>query len=402
MTINDLTPEQLEKLEEYRGIIESTYIDKELNREATVEYIEFMYKLCKLEKPTVLIAHNPKEFKIMFELVEKDSSQIDKIFDLKKSDNPEATDREIDYEEYLRGFDITTNVDIEKAIEESKSRSHYVWLISSYAKGFLTYHHFANKVMGIKTEHEKELNHLYDLSIKADLGRCFFEEKYVICLKSPDRLYFNEDSQLHSVEQAAIQYNNQPGYYYINGINLKEEVFKGIRNKSFTTEEFFKIQNEEVKSACIAMMQELYGEEGVFNFFRSNLTEVDTYVDKKEEKYLEGTTRSMNVGVYTLFKGEINDEPVAYVRCYCPSTDRMFFLGVESTHTKADDAIASLLLIPNKLIGHVVDVARQGEVFSIVLSEKGNKIAKSLKEEDYNNRSCLSGREYFEKMTYEY
>ena len=50
------------------------------------------------------------------------------------------------------------------------------------------------------------------------------------------------------------------------------------------------------------MIQELKGDEGIVNFFRESLNEVDTYVDKKE-KYLQGTTGGMNIGVYTLFKG---------------------------------------------------------------------------------------------------
>ena len=30
--------------------------------------------------------------------------------------------------------------------------------------------------------------------------------------------------------------------------------------------------------------------------------EVDTFVHKKNEKYLEGTKKGMNIGVYTLFR----------------------------------------------------------------------------------------------------
>ena len=127
-------------------------------------------------------------------------------------------------------------------------------------------------------------------------------------------------------------------------------------------------------------------------------------VDKKSDEHLKGTTGGMNIGVYTLFKGEINDTDVAYIRCYCPSTDRMFFLGVESNHDSAKEAIASLYRVPKKLAGKVEYIQRQGERFSTVFNDEGMKMLKNgdLSKNDMQNVVTISGDEYFAKMKYEY
>src|SRR5690606_21550030 len=109
----------------------------------------------------------------------------------------------------------------------------------------------------------------------------------------------NDEKQLHNVNGPAVTWRDGWEQYFVSGRNLSPEVFQSIKEKKYTPEQFFKEGNEEEKSAAIAMMQELYGDEHIVDFFRQHLKEVDSFVDKKEEKYLEGTTKGMNVGVYT-------------------------------------------------------------------------------------------------------
>lgn len=219
-------------------------------------------------------------------------------------------------------------------------------------------------------------------------------EKPMICLKN--------ENGLHCTTGKAIQWKNGYGQYYINGRNLSEKYFKSISDKTFKMEDFVNERNEEQKSTCIAFMQEKYGDEYLVDFFREHLKEVDTFVDKKDKKYLEGTTKGMNVGVYTLFKGKINNEKIAYVRCYCPSTDRMFFLGVDSVHSNAKDAIASLYRIPNKLKPHIKSISRQGERYCTILTEKGEDILDSLNEKEVADITSIDGNSYFKLIKYEY
>lgn len=219
-------------------------------------------------------------------------------------------------------------------------------------------------------------------------------EKPMVCLKN--------ENGLHNINGKAIEWENGYGQYYVNGRCIPEKYFKSISDQTFKIDDFLSETNEEKKSVCISLIQEKFGDEYLVNFFRQYLSEIDTFVDKKDEKYLEGTTKGMNVGVYTLFKGIINGENIAYVRCYCPSTDRMFFLGVDSAHNNAKDAIASLYRIPEKLKNHIESISRQGERFATTLTDKGNKILESMNKEEIENVSGLSGERYFSLIKYEY
>jgi hypothetical protein len=217
----------------------------------------------------------------------------------------------------------------------------------------------------------------------------------------PKTITRDSENRLHSPYCHAIEWNGY-GQHYIRGRFLPEKYFNSISDQSFTLSDFINEKNEEHKSTCIAFMQEKFGDEYLVNFFRENLKEVDTFVDKKSEEFLKGTSGGMNVGVYTLFKGEINSEEIAYVRCYCPSTDRMFFLGVDSIHETVKDAIASLYRIPSKLKPHIKSISRQGERFSTTLTESGMKILKTMSEKEISEVDCISGNDYFKLMKYEY
>ena len=225
---------------------------------------------------------------------------------------------------------------------------------------------------------------------------------FCIVSELPKELKRNSLNDLHSIDSPAIVFKDGYSQYFINGRAISEKYFNSISDKTYAMEDFINESNEEYKSTCIAFMQEKHGEEYLVNFFRQNLTETDTFVDKKYDKYLKGTTGGMNIGVYTLFKGEINNEEIAYVRCYCPSTDRMFFLGVDSTYNNAKDAIASLCRLPNKMISYLKGLSRQGERVSSTYTQEGWGIYNKLSKEDLSDLKSISGNVYFEKMSYEF
>jgi len=236
-----------------------------------------------------------------------------------------------------------------------------------------------------------------------------FSELVCVVSKYPKMVHRNPNNDLHNINGCAVEWSNLTDNtsfecFYINGFNIPKDIFYKIKLKEYTVEEFFNEHNEEIKSSAIALMQECFGDSYIVDFFSKNLKEIDTYVDKKTEDKLIGTTKSMNIGVYTLFKGKISNVEISYVRCYCPSTDRMFFLGVENKHTNAKDAIASLYRVPKKLKQHIKYIQRQGERFSTVFDELGTKMLKEkqLNQSDIQDVISITGDEYFSKMQYEY
>jgi hypothetical protein len=129
------------------------------------------------------------------------------------------------------------------------------------------------------------------------------------------------------------------------------------------------------------------------------LKKIDTYVNKKET-----SKSSTYVGVYDLFTGKLNDVDVSFVRCYCPSTDRMFMLETETGFTKAEDAIASLAKFPSVLKDKINGIRRNGEVFHFEMSQEDIDLVKrgrypedKIKELD----GFFSGKEYFEMLKFE-
>ncbi len=244
----------------------------------------------------------------------------------------------------------------------------------------------------------------YQKLIESNVFETFEFEHAVFAVKPPVKVIYNENNMAHNTEDCSIQFEDGLKYYFINGIIVNEKLFMSLYNRTYTVEDFFKEENEEVKSTVIAYIQSRDGEQGVYHFLKDNLKEIDTFVDEKDEKYLEGTLKTMNVGVYTLFKGMIDDIEIAYVRCYCPSTDRMFFLGVEPSSQNAKDAIASLFQVPIILKDKIKSISRQGEKFSIVFDEETTeKLTRNeFSVDELKKYTNISGDEYFSLMTYEY
>jgi len=283
----------------------------------------------------------------------------------------------------------------------------YLFTSNVYSGSYGAWFKFIKDEFNLESEIGVTLDSWNELYQNSGIYSAIFSELVCVISKYPKKVYRNSNNDMHNLNGVSVEWDNLTditGFecYYINGRNLSKKYFESISNKTFTMEDFINESNEEYKSTCIAFMQEKHGEEYLVQFFRQNLQEVNTFVDKKDEEYLKGTIGGMNIGVYTLFKGEINNEKIAYVRCYCPSTDRMFFLGVDEIHNTAKDAIASLYRIPSKLKSHIKSISRQGERFSTILTDEGKKVLKSMSEEEISDNSTLKGAEYFDKIKYEF
>lgn len=244
----------------------------------------------------------------------------------------------------------------------------------------------------------------YKNIIESNVFECFEFEKVIFAVNPPIYIKHNQNLVPHCIDGPSIEFRDGVKLHHINSFFISETLFNSLNNKTYTFEDFAKEQNEEVKSAVVSFIQEKDGDSGMYYFLKNNLTEIDTYTDVKDEDKMVGTTRSTNIGVYTLFKGVVNEFEVAYVRCYCPSTDRIFFLGVEPNNTNAKDAIASLYRIPKVLKTKIKHISRQGEKFSTVFDDETTTRLKNneFSVEDLKDYTNLSGTEYFKLMKYEY
>jgi hypothetical protein len=221
----------------------------------------------------------------------------------------------------------------------------------------------------------------------------------------PDVKYWNVFSQKNS-EGTDLIVNTAPeeakaGLYFYSGYFLfVDEYFTEFKRngaQSYDPSSLLTTSgvNEELKAKILDLDPTL---------ITKHLNKIDSYKDTKPEQYLLGTTKSMNIGIYDLFKGQINRVDVAFVRCYCPSTDRMFLLEVEDKHTNAKDAIASLAQVPRVLKDKVLYIQRNGEVFHMATSNETREEINSGKysQEELADLVSFTGEEYFSLMRAEY
>ena len=397
MKLETLTPEQEKKMTE----VKQYWLDyifsckNSVNRDEAKISIEWLYKFSKLGKPVIIYVDSPMSCQIAV-LYLKEFLKVLKQKPLANVwENVEENVEANVWENVWENVEANVGENVRANVGENYESFSSYGNVGDY--GWVSFYDFFTQI-GVLDN--KDFNQFKGI-LTSGIYDMIQLNGFCIVSDMPSEIKRNND-RLHSVDGPAISFKDGYSQYYINGRALPEKYFKALSDKTFTVEDFAKEQNEEYKSTCIAFMQEKYGEEYLVNFFREHLKEIDSYVDKKEDKYLEGTTGGMNVGVYTLFKGTINNEPIAYVRCYCPSSDRMFFLGVDSSHKTAKDAIGSLYRIPTKLKPHIKSISRQGERFSTILTEDGQKILKGLSESEIANVSGLSGDKYFELMKYEF
>lgn len=345
--------------------------------------ITWLYdKFLSLPKPQVVYCNSLIDAAIKITLVKDYGKELSEF-------NPQLIQ---DYEEGKLDKEF-----YEKAKENLSLKSTYVgW--SNF--GWVSFYDYFTNIEVINHEDFNE----YKKLIESNVFECFEFEKAVFAVKPPMEIIYNENLLPHNIEGHSIQFIDGSKFYHVNGFAISKELFDSLYNKTYTVENFLSESNEEIKSAVISFIQARDGETGVYDFLKENLEEVDTYVDVKDESLMVGTTNSTNIGVYTLFKGKINDIEIAYVRCYCPSTDRMFFLGVQPHHTNAKDAIASLYQIPVVLKDKIKTISRQGEKFSTTFDEQTTIDIKNGKYSDKELReyTSISGDEYFNLMTYEY
>ena len=424
--INKLTQEQ----EELMGKVRQQWLDyifscnKTIDREKANISIDWLYKLSKLEKPIKIYVDSPmacqyavlyaKEYAKILQMPSQVRSQVgSQVWSQVWSQVESQVESQVGSQVWSQVWSqVRSQVESQVGSQvESQVRSQVRSQVGSqgiaperfasygsiWDYGWVSFYDFFIQ-SGIITNNDfdkfKELlqSGIYDM-IQLN-GFCIVSEL-------PNKITRNGEL-LHNIGDYAIQFRDGYGQHYVNGRFVPENYFNLIVNGNYSIEDFTREENEEYKSACIALMQEKYGDEYIVNFFREYLSEVDTYVDKKDPKFLEGTTKGMNVGVYTLFKGTLNGENIAYVRCYCPSTDRMFFLGVDDSMNTAKDAIASLYRLPKKLIPHIKSISRQGERYSTILTEEGKSKLKQMSESEIADVAGLSGSDYFSKIKYEF
>ena len=437
-TLKDFTPEIQAKIPEYQNrVLEPIFNGSKYHNfdiEKAKKAIKWNYEKCGFKMPVVLVAENPLEQQYLFNYLNTPQSNLfRKIIYVLNNEfiEIELFNKKCKISSYFILFfnlsllnnqlssqlDSQLNSQLHSQLDSqlrsqlylkniSNYNYNYLFTLNIYSEVYYTWFEFVRKEFNLNLTINDDFQECFNLHKESGIYSAIFSKEVCVISKYPLEIH-QESAQfrLNNIEKSAIIWSNSFApldCYYINGLNISKELFEKLSKKEVSFENWVNESNEEIKSAILSFYQQKFGDEFLFQFLSKNLKEIDTFVDKKEAKYLEGTTKGMNVGVYTLFKGIVNNEYIAYVRCYCPSTDRMFFLGVNPENTNAKDAIASLYQIPKKLKDEIISIQRQGEVFSTNFTEKGLFLLKEMKQEDIQDMTSISGNDYFKLIQYEH
>ena len=319
-TLEDLTPEIKSRIPIYKEkCTKDLYSGVEFsnfNAEKSTAYVEKVYEIAKFDKPVVIFAEDPNDYKIK----------------LKQLENPEYLN-EI-YAEYLKknGMPATKKKIINT---DFKNKSHYLFLCSAYHRVFLTWYKFIQDEFQIEHKNKEILNWLYE-NANNNISRCFFTKIFVLVLKMP-KLIVRNSVGFHNIDAGAIQWENY-SMYYINDRKLPEDLFKKAINKTLTFDEFIALTDENVKGSLLTLIKEKFGNE----YFMSFLDAV--VVDEQEIHHTSGHTEKVRLfktkqkfPVLIDINGEPN-QPYTWLELTCPSTGSIFLIDTSAHFTNAIDA----------------------------------------------------------------
>lgn len=297
--MEQLTPEQerivLECRDEWlnRGLKDKTF-DIGIFRKG----IDWIYDKCGFEPPEIVVVDSPMAAQAAANLL------------MEKGDGflPETMQTETN--KALQDFDPEKKVPLEN-FSPYGSISDYGW-VSFYD---------AMDRIGVNLGPKKEEFMKFKEFLKA--GHYDFialDKVAIVCMKFQNvRL---EDDRCHASDGPAIEWKDGYTVYAVHGRLVPASVF----TEEVTREKFIHETRVEVRAAMYARM----GQKSMMDMLGAKV--VDTCHDNDETLKLWKTEET--------FK-DLEDQPMAWVECTCPSTGTAYLLGCEPQHKTAKAAMAA-------------------------------------------------------------
>ena len=326
-TLEDFTHEIKSKIADYKKkCTVDLYSGVEFanfNREKSVAYIEKIYELAKKDKPVVIFAEDPADYKEKFKQIhhEKNLEIINNEF--LKINGKKHNEK------------ITLDDMVPDKNEEIKVTSHYLFLCSSYHRVYLTWYKFIQDEFKIDHKNKELLDWLY-ANANNNIARCYFTSMFVLVLKMPKYIKRNEIG-FNSVDSPAIEWENY-GMYYINGRRISKEYFDKVANKTLTFDEFIGIENEDVKATIVSMIIQKFGNPYLMEFLNAKV------VDEVKIDHTSGYSEIVRLWKTNKTFPFVNDlqgnlnQPYAWLELTCPSTKSVYLITTSAHFTSALEA----------------------------------------------------------------
>lgn len=333
--LKDLTPEIRGKIQGYKdkctvdlysGVEHANY-----DRKMVVNYVEKIYSLTKRKKPVIIVADDPVQYKRFFSLLKKESNLniVERIFNQKNVEDSTEYFDDIELENILRNDDSVIEP------KDLKSKSHFMFLCSTYHRVYLTWYKFIQDEFKIKHSNEDTLNWLYE-NANNNISRAFFTELFVLILRMPKRIYRNSVG-FHHTKHGAIIWENY-NMFYINGRKIPEDIFNKVLHHNYSFDEFINLDNEDVKAGVITMIKENDGDEALMKFLDA------TVVDEKTINHSSGYTEIVKLWKtkrHFQFLSDIHgneNQPYCWLELTCPTSGSVYLIDSSAHFTNAVEA----------------------------------------------------------------
>jgi len=325
-TMDDFTPEIRAKIPEYISRAKDDLYSgvEALNwkKENTVLYIDKVYTYSDKSAPVVIVANNPKEYRMFYDMIfneKKNSStlkMINKILKEKREFGFSKSELEIESELRKKKYNEKNEIEV---------KYDYLFLTSEYARVYLMWYRFIHKEFNIPFSKSDDLEWFYTHINQASISRCYFTDDICLVLRMPCKIIRNEVG-FHSAYEPAIQFVGGYGKYYLNGRNIPNWVFENYENGTLTFEMFNKEDNDDIKGGIITLIKEREGNEGLIKFLDVKL--IDERLVLHENGYSETLKIWQTKSKYPFLvdsKGNQN-QPYAFIEMICPSTGQTYLI----------------------------------------------------------------------------
>jgi hypothetical protein len=296
---------------------------------ANTMFIKQFYKQLSLKIPKILIAQNPEDFHLKFQELKIYEKPIE-ISSHKFWVNFNASPIKISLEEdkiftelakAAKGLFLSSFYAISQMVEQRIKMSHPKF-IASHPSLNINYH----AIYWLKKFHAKYLNlptkNLQELFSKTNIfWSKTFENTFLYC-PFPKSIHFDENNLLHAETSAAISWEGFDLFAW-RGIEIPKRWI--LNPETINNQEIIGQKNAELRR----IMQEVIGSERFAHLLG---------LQKLDEDYdLQGNLQ-------TLYKtaeiDSIAKDYLYFARVACPSTGRIYFLGVPPGLNNIWDAVA--------------------------------------------------------------
>jgi hypothetical protein len=189
----------------------------------------------------------------------------------------------------------------------------------------------------LKLTIEDEFEKCFKLQKESGIYSAIFSEAVCIISKYPKKIYRDERFRLHNTKESSIDWgysSEQTKFncYYIHGRNIPETVF----TSPIIKEKFINETNEEIRGAYY----EILGEDKVFELLGAEA------IDKQIIIHQNGDIEP--IILYKTKENLVNNQPLAWVKYVCPSTQAPFLISCSPEHINAKEAAVSQSIFTNQ------------------------------------------------------